>query len=186
MTTAKALNVTVNGPTRSSDHRTEKDRFTIPAAPCRFTMHAAQLSGAVPRISRTCGGVAPPAAMPRRAAPIGSTSIFAARHSAAEVTLGLRTWIQPIGKYYKIMCLFLSGNPITERLCIVNRPRRRGATPRASGTCLNPIECDRQRRGPCGSLHVHNDCRILPHSAAHQRGRYCEPAFTFINKARET
>ena len=27
-------------------------------------MHAAQLSGAVPRISRTCGGVAPPAAMP--------------------------------------------------------------------------------------------------------------------------
>ena len=30
-------------------------------------MHAAQLRGAVPRISRTCGGAAPPAAMPRRA-----------------------------------------------------------------------------------------------------------------------
>ena len=38
-----------------------------------------------------------------RAAPIGSSSIFATRRSAAEVTLRLRTWIQPIGKYYKIL-----------------------------------------------------------------------------------
>ena len=50
-----------------------------------------------------------------RAMPIGSSFI------------GLRTCIQPIGKYYKIMLRFLSGNPITEHLCIVNRPRRRGA-----------------------------------------------------------
>ena len=57
--------------------------------------------GTVPRISRMCGGAAPLAAMPCRAAPIGSSSIFAAWRSAAEVTLGLRTWIRPIGKYYK-------------------------------------------------------------------------------------
>ena len=105
----------------------------------RFTMHAAQLSGAVRHNSARCRAYRervavrrrqPPAASRQplcRAAPIGSSSIFAARRSAAEVTLGLRTWIQPIGKYYKIMCRFLSGNPITERLCIVNRPRRRGA-----------------------------------------------------------
>ena len=81
--------------------------------------------GAVPRISRTCGGAAPLAAMPHRADRIQFYLCGAALGGGS--TLGLRTSIQPIEKYYKIMCRFLSGNPITECLFIVNRPRRRGA-----------------------------------------------------------
>ena len=69
-------------------------------------MHAAQLSGAaqfgtVPRISRKCGGAAPLAAMPHRADRIQFYLCGAALGGGS--TLGLRTSIQPIEKYYKIL-----------------------------------------------------------------------------------
>ena len=73
--------------------------------------------GAVPRISRTCGGAAPPAAMPHRVdriqfyrcgAALGGGSYARASH----VDSTNRRILQ---KYYKIMCRFLSGNPIQAR-----------------------------------------------------------------------
>ena len=119
--------------------------------------------GAVPRLSRTCGGAPPSAAMPRRAAPIGSSSIFAARCSAAEVALGLRTWIQPIGKYYKIMCRFLSGNPITVRLCIVNRARRRGAGGAAAVAArCHAAQPRRVHREPALTLRINTAFTLAP------------------------
>ena len=100
-----------------------------------FTMHATQLSGTVPCISRTCGGAVPPAAPP-----IGSSPIFAAWRSAAEVTLGLRTWILPIGKYYKILQNHVSVSIWeSHHGALVYREQTQAARCRRHGSCYSVV-----------------------------------------------
>ena len=82
------------------------------------------------------------------AAPIGSRSIFAARRSAAEVTLGLRTWIHSIGNHVSVSIRESHHGALVHReQTQAARCRRRCATTLSRSACIanRPLEGERRR-----------------------------------------
>ena len=94
--------------------------------------------GAVPRISRTCGGAAPLAAMPHRADRIQFYLCAAALGGGS--TLGLRTSIQPIEKYYKILQNHVSVSiRESHHGVLVHREQTQAARCRRRGNCCGAV-----------------------------------------------